>query len=78
MTSGSGAVETMTANGACVALVEYGASEAGTALFGRDGLPRRVAAADFHPRRLQRNTRDLRGLVDEVNGVLGSIRLGRR
>ncbi len=51
---GSGAVETMTASGAFVALVEYGAREAGTALFAREGLPRRLAPRDFHPRALQR------------------------
>lgn len=51
---GSGAVETMTAGGAFVALVEYGPREAGSALFERDGLPRRLSARDFHPRALQR------------------------
>lgn len=101
---GSGAVETMTASGAFVALVEYGATEAGTALFGREGLPRRVAPADFHSRGLQRTiagqcglqvfateagrafslyvvlgrSTNLRGLVDEVNDVLGSVRVGPR
>lgn len=101
---GSGAVETMTASGAFVALVEYGANEAGTALFGRAGLPRRVAVGDFHSRGLQRTiaghcglqvfateagrafslyvvlgrTRDIRGLVDEVNDVLASIRVAAR
>ena len=44
----------MTAGGAFVALVEFGSSEAGTALFGRDGIPRRVRPRDFHPRALQR------------------------
>ncbi len=59
---GSGAVETMTAGGAFVALVEFGASEAGTALFGRDGIPRRVRPRDFHPRALQRTLRGQCGL----------------
>lgn len=51
---GSGAVETMTDSGAFVALVEYGVQEAGTALFGRHGLPRRVRPGDFRTRGLQR------------------------
>jgi hypothetical protein len=59
---GSGAVETMTENGAFVALVEYGAREAGTALFARDGLPRRLHARDFHPRALQRTIAGQSGL----------------
>lgn len=59
---GSGAVETMTASGAFVALVEYGPREAGTALFGRDGIPRRVTPRDFHARALQRTVRGQCGL----------------
>lgn len=59
---GSGAVETMTASGAFVALVEYGAREAGTALFARAGIPRRLAARDFHPRALQRTIAGHAGL----------------
>jgi hypothetical protein len=101
---GSGAVETMTANGAFVALVEYGPSEVGTALFPPTGLPRAVRPRDFHPRALQRTIRgqaglqvfateagrafclyvvlgrraDLSTLVDEVNDVLGTIRVDPR
>lgn len=101
---GSGAVETMTASGAFVALVEYGSQEAGSALFARDGLPRRVRAGDFHARALQRTiaghcglqvfateggrafslyvvlgrARNIGGLVDEVNDVLGSISVAPR
>ena len=59
---GSGAVETMTPSGAFVALVEYGEREAGTALFAREGLPRRLHARDFHARALQRTVRGQCGL----------------
>lgn len=50
---GSGAVDVMADGDVFVALVEYGTSEAGTALFARDGVPRRLAASDFSRARLQ-------------------------
>jgi hypothetical protein len=50
---GSGAVEVMQAGHAFVALLEYAATEAGTALFAAKGLPR-PALFDFAPNALQR------------------------
>lgn len=50
---GSGAVEVMQAGHAFVALLEFGASEAGTALFAARGIPRPLRA-DFAPNALQR------------------------
>jgi hypothetical protein len=51
---GSGAVELMRDGDSFVALLEYGAEEAGTALFAAQGLPRRLDPRVFHPRSLQR------------------------
>jgi hypothetical protein len=50
---GSGAVEVMGAGHAFIALLEYGAAEAGTPLFAARGLPR-PALRDFAPNALQR------------------------
>lgn len=99
---GSGAVEVMRAGDAFVALVEYGPREAGTALFAQRGVPRRLDAADFGRRALQRTLPGQSGLqvfatesgrafslyvvlgahdrrrdlVDEVNDVLATLRIG--
>jgi hypothetical protein len=54
---GSGAVELMRTADAFVALLEYSPEEAGTPLFARRGLPRRLDPRDFHPRSLQRAIR---------------------
>ena len=51
---GSGAVETMGAGHAFIALIEYDASSAGTALFASGGMPRELRTDDFSPRQLQR------------------------
>lgn len=51
---GSGAVDELGADDAFVALVEYGPECAGTAMFARDGLPRRLRATSFNRRGLQR------------------------
>ena len=52
---GSGAVEKMSSGHAFIALVEYHASSAGTALFGSGtGMPRELSTEDFSPRQLQR------------------------
>jgi hypothetical protein len=53
---GSGAVEVMGAGHAFIALLEYGAAEAGTPLFAARGLPR-PALRDFAPNALQRPLR---------------------
>jgi hypothetical protein len=50
---GTGAVEVMGAGHAFVALLEYGASEAGQPLFAARGMPR-PALAEFAPNALQR------------------------
>lgn len=51
---GGGAVELMGARNVFVALVEFDRADAGTALFARQGIPRRLRAGDFHPEALQR------------------------
>jgi hypothetical protein len=51
---GSGAVEAMRDDDVFVALVEYDREAAGTALFARRGLPRRLDPRRFHPAALQR------------------------
>lgn len=51
---GSGAVEDLGPDDAFVALLEYGADCAGTALFARTGFPRRLRARAFNRRALQR------------------------
>lgn len=51
---GSGAVEGLGRDDAFVALVEYGPECAGTALFARQGVPRRLRARAFNKRALQR------------------------
>ena len=52
---GSGAVETMQAGHAFIALIEYHSSSVGTALFGSGlGMPRELSTEDFSPRQLQR------------------------
>lgn len=51
---GSGAVERMMAGDAFIALLEYEAASAATALFARAGLPRRLTPQQFSPASLQR------------------------
>lgn len=51
---GSGAVEGLGPDDVFVALVEYGPECAGTALFARQGVPRRLRARAFNRRALQR------------------------
>lgn len=51
---GSGAVDLMGTGDAFVALLEYGPEEAGTPLFARQGLPRRLDPRRFSGRSLQR------------------------
>ena len=51
---GSGAVEDLGPDDIFVALVEYGADCAGTAMFATQGLPRRLGTAAFNRRALQR------------------------
>lgn len=51
---GSGTVEHLGPDDAFVALVEYGAECAGTAVFAKEGLPRRLRARGFNRRALQR------------------------
>jgi hypothetical protein len=51
---GSGAVEGLGDDDAFVALVEYGADCAGTAVFAAQGLPRRLRTRAFNRRALQR------------------------
>jgi len=55
---GTQAVETMTAGDNLVALVEYGPAEVDTPLFERQGVPRRLRAADFSPKSLNRTLPD--------------------
>lgn len=59
---GSNAVDTMQAGDAFVSLVEYGPEEADTALFARQGLPRRLDPRAFSPRQLQRTLAGQSGL----------------
>lgn len=51
---GSGAVERMADDDAFVAVVEYGPTDADTALFAGGPLPRRLQRSSFSPRALQR------------------------
>ncbi len=51
---GSGAVEDLGPDDAFVAIVEYGDECAGTEVFARQGLPRRLRARAFNRRALQR------------------------
>jgi hypothetical protein len=51
---GSGAVDTMAAADAFVALLEYEPASARTALFERAGMPRHLVPGDFSPASLQR------------------------
>ena len=46
---GGGAVEAMRSPDLYVCLFEYGPESAGTALFGRKGIPRRLQNSDFDP-----------------------------
>lgn len=59
---GSQAVDGMGGGDAFVALVEYGPDEVGTALFARDGIPRRLRPTDFSPSMLNRTLPDQSGL----------------
>ncbi len=59
---GSGAVERMADDDAFVAVVEYGAADAGTALFAAGPLPRRLQRGAFSPRALQRGLPGQAGL----------------
>lgn len=59
---GSNVVDTMRGGDAFVSLVEYGAEEAGTALFAARGLPRRLDPRAFSPRMLQRTLAGQSGL----------------
>ncbi|MFA9445949.1 hypothetical protein [Egicoccus sp. AB-alg6-2] len=52
---GSGAVDLMAGDDSFVALLEYGAEEAGTPLFAANGLPRRLDPRQFSGRSLQRS-----------------------
>jgi hypothetical protein len=51
---GGGAVELMRSSDVFIAVVDYGAEAAGTALFSRQGIPRPVATDQFDPNALQR------------------------
>jgi hypothetical protein len=51
---GSGAVEAMGRRHVFVSLIEFDRSDAGSALFARTGVPRRLRAGDFDPNALQR------------------------
>lgn len=59
---GSGAVERLGPDDAFVALLEYGPECAGTALFARQGMPRRLRASWFNRRALQRTIDGQAGL----------------
>jgi hypothetical protein len=83
---GSGAVEMMRAGHVFVALVEFGAVEADTALFAARGIPR-PELADFAPNALQRRLPGQLGVQRffTENGrafclyvVLGSARFGQQ
>ncbi len=68
---GSQAVTEMRSGDGFVALVEYGPAEAGTGLFDRAGVPRRLAPADFSPRTLNRI------LPDQVGAQVFATEAGR-
>ena len=51
---GSNAVEAMGARHLFVSVIEYDRAQAGSTLFQREGVPRRLRASDFHPQALQR------------------------
>ena len=51
---GGGAVHEMSNNDVFVVLFEYGPESLGEALFSRQGMPRRLAPADFRPYTLRR------------------------
>lgn len=51
---GGGAVELMLRGDVLIVLFEFGAAEAGTALFSTPGVPWPLTAADFDPNRMQR------------------------
>ena len=51
---GNGAVNLMGFDDVLIVLLEYDAASAGKALFGRTGIPRRLAGTDFSPTTLQR------------------------
>lgn len=59
---GAAAVELMSTQDAFVCLVEYESSEAGSALFARQGLPRKLDPRAFSPRQLQRTLAGHTGL----------------
>lgn len=59
---GSNVVDLMQGTDAFVSLIEYGPEEAGTALFARQGLPRRLDPREFSPRMLQRTLAGQSGL----------------
>jgi len=58
---GSGAVETMAATEAFIALIEYDPVAIGTPLFANAGMPRQVSPNAFSPRQLQRTLRGQAG-----------------
>ena len=59
---GAAAVELMSTADALVCLVEYDSAEAGSALFSRQGLPRKLDPRAFSPRQLQRTLAGHAGL----------------
>lgn len=59
---GSNVVGAMGSTDAFISLVEYGAEEADTALFARQGLPRRLDPRAFSARQLQRTLKGQAGL----------------
>lgn len=59
---GSNVVDLLQAPDVFVSLVEYGPEEAGSALFSRQGLPRRLDPRAFSPRQLQRTLKGQSGL----------------
>lgn len=61
---GSGAVELMRTEDIFVALLEYGPDEAGSALFARRGLPRRLDPRRFSTASLQRGLPGQAGLQE--------------
>jgi hypothetical protein len=61
---GSGAVELMRTEDVFVALLEYDPAEAGTELFARRGLPRRLDPRLFSPAALQRGQRGQAGFQE--------------
>jgi hypothetical protein len=83
---GGGAVEQMGPRHVFVSLVEYDRADAGSALFTRQGVPRRVRAGEFHPQALQRALPGQAGLQHFFTAagrafclyvVIGSHRLAR-